>query len=128
MIDDDDSSELEAPVDLDSPDDASSPADLKKKRLRKKKEASESEQFWRAILSTEIGRKELWNILESGHCFNTQFACGPNGFPQSEHTWFALGQQDLVRRLYDTWQILDHGSVFLMRCEHDPLFPKPDKK
>ena len=124
MIDDDDPPEL----DLDSPDDASSSADLKKKRLRKKRELSESERFWQSVLATPIGRKELWGILASGHCFEVQFACGPNGFPQPEHTWFSLGEQTLVRRLYDTWQILDHEHVFLMRMENDPLWPKPDKK
>jgi hypothetical protein len=125
MIDDDDPPELDP---LDSPDDASDPADLKKKRLRKKREVSEAERFWQSVFATEVGRREMWKILESGHCFETQFACGPNGFPQPEHTWYSLGEQSLVRRLYDSWQILDHSGVFLMRCERDPLFPKPDKK
>jgi hypothetical protein len=127
-MNEDDPSELEDSIDPAPSDDASSVADLKRKRLRKKKEFHDSEEFWRSALSTEIGRKELWKILESGHCFETRFACGPNGFPQPEHTWYALGEQSIVRRLYDTWQILDHAGVFLMRCENDPLFPKPNKK
>ena len=34
------------------------------------------------------GRQEMWGLLQAAHAFEERFACGPNGFPQVEATWF----------------------------------------
>lgn len=96
------------------------------KRIRRyKREAGE---FWRGVFASEVGRREMWAILQAGHWSETKFACGPNGFPQPEATWFAAGEQALAQRLHDSWDIIDHEGVHLMKREHDPRYPKPIRK
>lgn len=108
--------------------DAGSPSGVRKQRTRSKLEATEGAKFWRGILATKVGRRELWRILQSAHAFETKFACGPNGFPQSEATWFARGEQDLGLRIFFSWQRIDPQGVLLMQQENDPRFvamPEP---
>lgn len=126
---DDDEHEQESP-DLfgDEPeDDTSSPRQIETKKRRIAREKREAEDFWRAVFASEVGRREMWGILAAGHFTETRFGVGPTGFPQPEASWFHAGEREIVQRLYDSWQIRDHKGVFLMRCEHDSRFPKPDK-
>ena len=104
--------------------DASSPTRMRKQRTRSALEAKERADFWRGCLSTKVGRREMWRILESAHTFETKFACGPNGFPQPEATWFAHGEQDHGPRIFFSWQRIDKDAVFLMLEENDPRFAK----
>jgi hypothetical protein len=129
MADDDQRSDSEIHDDLfpveDQPlVDAGSPSGVRKQRTRSRLEATEGAKFWRGCLATKVGRRELWRILQSAHAFETKFACGPNGFPQSEATWFARGEQDLGLRIFFSWQRIDPESVLLMQQENDPRFVK----
>lgn len=108
----------------DVPDDASDPKLVERKRRRKRKSADEAQEFWRGIFATEIGRREMWKLLEAGSFTSVRFDCGPNGFPQPEATWFHAGEHELVQRIHDSWQILDFEGVHRMRSEYDPRFPK----
>src|SRR5262245_19050282 len=103
--------------------DAASPVARREITRKQKREREESLQFWRTCLSTPIGRRELWrNVVVAGHVFEDRFACGPNGFPQSEATWFQAGESSLARRLYLAW-LRDHRDlVGLMHDENDPHF------
>lgn len=127
---DDDEHEQESP-DLfgDEPeDDTSSPRQIETKKRCIAREKREAEDFWRAIFSTEVGRAQMWQIIGvQAHAFNERFACGPNGFPQGDATWFAAGEQALGQRLYQSWFLIDPKGVMLMLQEHDTRFPKPDK-
>lgn len=107
-----------------APDDAADPKQADRKRRRKRKASDEAAEFWQGIFATEIGRRELWGLLEAGGFSTTRFDCGPNGFPQPEATWFHAGEHALVHRFYDSWEILDYDGVRLMRREHDGRFPK----
>ena len=129
MADDDQRSDNEIhddlfPVEEQPLVDAGSPSGVRKQRTRSRLEAKEGAAFWRACLATKTGRRELWRILQSAHAFETKFACGPNGFPQSEATWFARGEQDLGLRIFFSWQRIDPENVLLMQQENDPRFVK----
>lgn len=124
---DDDAPESEPEDVLQGGDNAADAKQVKRKTDRVKLEKRKIDEFWKSVFASPIGRSEMWAILTAGHCFEERFACGPNGFPHGEATWFAAGEQALAQRLYDSWQIKDHAGVYLMRCENDPRFPKPGK-
>lgn len=106
--------------------DASSPTTLRESNRKQKREREESLAFWHGALSTPVGRRELWrNIVEAGHVFEDRFACGPNGAPQPQATWFQAGETSFARRIYLAW-LRDHRDlVALMHDENDPNFAKP---
>lgn len=89
---------------------------------RRQREQREQAQFWTVALSTEIGRREIWRLLDAGHPFETRYGVGPNGFPQVEATWLHRGEQDFALRLFFTLQRIDPEGVLLMQTEHDPRF------
>ncbi len=97
----------------------------RRSRDRIKRELQERQSFWRAVLADRVGRREVWRLLEDHHTFNTQFACGPTGFPQPEATFHAMGQQQLGLMLYNELLFLDHDGVRLMHGECDPRWIKP---
>jgi hypothetical protein len=106
-------------------DSAADPAGIAKKFRKIDKERLEAIHWWHQALSTERGRRIVWKLLEDGKCFETTFACGPNGFPQPEATWFHAGAHAYARRLYDTLMLYDRAAVFLMHDENDPRFKRP---
>jgi hypothetical protein len=109
-------------------DNAGDVAAIKRKRDRTRRDKDEAAEFWKAVLSTPIGRREVWAILRSAHTFEERFACGPNGFPQPEATWFEAGQQAWGMRFYHSLALIDRDAVFVMHDEHDPRFAKPSKR
>lgn len=86
-----------------------------KQRLK----AESGDEYWRRQLADPIARREIWGIISSAHAFDTQFACGPNGAPQLESTFFRLGEQLLGLRFYLKLQAIDREGVWLMQTEHD---------
>lgn len=99
------------------------PKQQRRARDRVRREAQENESLWRAVLAEKAGRRELWRLIaEEGRAFNTEFACGPNGFPQPEATWHNLGRQQWALRLYHDMLRIDPDGVRLMHAEHDARF------
>jgi hypothetical protein len=94
---------------------------------RQRLEVRQAEKFWQGVFSTAIGRREMWRLLQSCHTFEERFACGPNGFPQPEATWFQAGEQALGQRMYQTWiaQPDLRPNVLLMHDENDTRFKRP---
>lgn len=110
----------------DAPAESASERRAYEKKLNKaERREFEARQFWKAAFAHPVGRRELWGILQAAHAFEERFACGPNGFPQPEATWFHAGEQAVGQRLFMSWQALDPHGVFLMQIEHDPRFAKP---
>ncbi len=99
---------------------AAEPKSLKAARTRAKLRKEQTSDVVRRAFSTEPGRRERWEILQTAHTFEERFACGPNGFPQPEATWFEAGQQALGFRLYRSWMRLAPEGVALMMIENDP--------
>lgn len=97
-------------------------------RVERRSYLVKREAFWKAVLADPVGRAELWAIIGvEAHAFETKFACGPNGFPQSEATWAAHGEQQLGQRVFQTLQQIDFEGAWAMLCEHDGRFKKPAK-
>ena len=129
MISDD---EIDGELSSDEPDfgsvgdNAGDPVAVRRRAKKLKYDESEAQQFWRSVFASEAGRREMWNILGPGCCHvsDVKFACGPNGFPQPEATWFQAGEQSIGERLLNSWLKLDREGVFQMLDEHDPRFTK----
>lgn len=98
------------------------PASVRRSRDRAKREEQERHSLWRSILANKVGRREVWRLLMEARTFNTDFACGPNGFPQPEATWHNLGRQQWGLRLYQDLLVIDHAGVALVHQENDPRF------
>lgn len=111
-------------------DNASDPKAVRKKAERVKRAKDDGKDFWRKSLSTAIGRAEIWALLQSAGTFEERFACGPNGFPQPEATWFYAGSQAFGQRFYQSLVVIDRVNVFLMHDENDVRFapPKPVRR
>lgn len=103
-------------------DDAASPKQHENKRRRVAREKLEALEFWRGVFGSEVGRREIWALLLSAHTFEERFACGPNGFPQPEATWFQAGEQAFGQRLYQSWSRDHRAAVLLMHDENDARF------
>lgn len=95
---------------------------------RAKHLADKRRDFWKRVLSEEVGREVMWEVLQGMHAFDTRFATGPNGFPQPEATWFAAGEQAAGWRLYDALRKADFEAVHVMHLEHDPYFEEKRRK
>ena len=100
------------------------PRQTERKRARLEREADEENEFWRQALATKVGRRAFYKMFQQGGLWSTPFAVGPNGFPQPEATWFKAGEQAVIARIHDKFQLLDHGAVFTMLRENDPRFRK----
>jgi len=87
---DDPSRDAEA---VDETPDAADPKQQARTRQRKKHVEDQRAKFWRDTLASPIARLVLWEVFRDAGLFETKFACTPAGFPQSEATWFYLGQK-----------------------------------
>lgn len=96
----------------------------KRRRTAALRAKDEDDKFWRDALSTLVGRRCLWRHLVEANLGKTTFVCGPNGFPDSNGTWFEAGKRAVADRLFADLQILDHMGVYLMLCENDPAYAK----
>jgi hypothetical protein len=112
-----DAAEVEIP-------DAADVEALGRKQRKVRNKIKLADAFWRGVFADETGRAEMWKLLQDTHAFEERFACGPNGFPQPEATWFGAGEQAFGMRLYQSWCLIDLPGVMLMHQEHDPRWPK----
>lgn len=108
---------------------ATEPAQSARRReTRRAQEQRERDEFWKGVLASPVGRREVWRLLFTGqaaHPFETQFPVGPSGFPDPNAAWYARGEQDFGLRLYHALLQLNRGGTLLMQDEHDPRFAKP---
>lgn len=124
----DDGQDLPAPGQEESPlFDAGDPAAVKRRRVTAKMAERDAERFWNAIFASEVGRREMFKLLRDCNAFGTEFACGPNGFPQPEATWFKAGIADWGKRMRDSWLVAHTEMFALMLRENDPRFKKDSK-
>jgi len=107
--------------------DAGDPAAVGKRRRTAKIKEMETGRFWDQVFASEVGRREMYGLLRDAKAFEVRFACGPNGFPQSEATWFQAGESDWGRRMADTWMVRHPAEFILMLQENDPRFKKDSK-
>jgi hypothetical protein len=98
------------------------------RETRIQREMREGDDVWRGLLAKPTGRREIWRLLQSCHTFEERFACGPNGHPQPEATWFHAGERETGLRLYRSFLRIDRESVGRMHDEYDPFFAKPKQR
>lgn len=104
--------------------DAADPDAVKEVVLQKTIRGRQSRDFWRRVMSDEIGREEVWKLLQDSHAFSPQFAVGPSGFPIPEQTWFHQGEQAFGYRFFLTLMKHDPENVLVMLTEHESrVFP-----
>lgn len=108
------------------PEEIPNAADAKSfKRQKRNKETliERDRRFWHGVLSNEDGRRIIWAMLTVDmHLFTPQFACGPNGMPQPDATWFMAGQRENGLKFYRMLMTMDQEGVMLMQREHDSAF------
>lgn len=107
---------------------AAEPKALRQQRRTARWHERQAAAFWNTVFSTEVGRREMWGILASGHAFDERFVSAPNGFPQSEATWCQAGEQRLAFRLYLSWLRLCPEGVTLMLLENEPGLVPPKRR
>ncbi len=100
----------------------------KRIRDKAKREAAEGEAFWRSALASSPGRRELWRQIAEMRPFDRRFATGPNGFPQTEATWFYYGQQQAGLAQLRFLMKTDLAAATLMLKENDPYLADPPKR
>lgn len=106
-------------------DNASSRTRSESHKRRVAREAHEARLFWNQVFETQVGRREMWRLLDQMHPFESRFAAGPNGFPQPDATWFNAGQQAIGFQIYQSWFVSNRDGVGKMHDENDPRFVKP---
>jgi hypothetical protein len=127
MADEDDMIEYAEPVVEGQASALQEPIEVK---ARRRSTELEAKAFWKSVFADPVGRREIWGLLAQAHPFEERFACGPNGFPQTEATWFHAGEQALGLRIFQSLSIIDREGVFKMLDEYDPRFAsaKPTKR
>ena len=108
--------------------DSSDVVTLRERETARKRHDREAAEFWKGIFDSEVGRREMWAILNDAGAFNTRFACGPTGFPDANATWFHAGSQAFGQGLYQKWLARDPVAVAAMHHENDARFTEPKKK
>ena len=102
---------------------AAEPASVEKAKKRARTWTAKRREFWRQSLSTEAGRRALWEFLTLECNFgNVPIAASPAGHPDPMATMYWNGVKKVGDRLYDLLQRCDHEATYLMRLEHDPTF------
>lgn len=101
---------------------AADPAAFKKQSEKAVDDRLEGDRWWAGLIASKVGRHEIWALLTSCHSFEERFACGPNGAPQPEATWYQAGERDTGLRLYRSLLRIDHEAVHRMHLENDPEF------
>lgn len=99
--------------------DAGTPKGVRRQVISQKRREKDAKEFYTAVFASEIGRREMWDILRSLHTFETRFAVSPVGFPDPNATWFNAGEQAAGQRLFKSWLRIDREGVLLMMQEHD---------
>lgn len=104
--------------------DAASPATLRKARRTKRSQEREAAEFWDAVFSSEVGRREMWKLLANAHPFETKIGSSPAGFPDERASWIYHGEQQLGLAVFLNWQHHYPDGVRLMLSENDSRFTK----
>ena len=102
-------------------DDAADPKKVRDKTRRVRSEQRDSIDFWREVMGTEDGRREVWSFLHQGdgHPFAVRFGTA-GGLPQPEASWLEAGKQG---HGFDQWAyllVLVPALATLMLTENEP--------
>ena len=88
-------------------------------------------EFWRGVLGSEIGRREMYAIIATMHFDKERWVESSNGAPWREATWAEAGIQRVGFQLYRKWLGLAPDETAVMLRENDPALqpaPKPKRR
>lgn len=128
MIDDDDpDADLDEAVSPETPVESSvEPKTYRTKSRELAMREAEREQFWRAVLASDVGRREMWGILQDAHFDADRFGVGPSGVPDLAATWLSRGEQAFGYRIFLTLLRHDRAGALRMLEEHDHRLARPE--
>lgn len=113
------------------PPGAAEPQEVTDQEHKTKIEAREAASFWRACLSDEIGRREIYKALNLAEAFSMPFAASPAGFPDKRATWHRAGQISIGQRFYQMLAIVARDELFKLQDEmniYGALAVRPDRQ
>jgi hypothetical protein len=93
----------------------------RKRRREAAKIAAEKREWWHAALSTEVGRREIFALINQAGAFRLGNAHFPAGESESA-TFYHLGQADFGRAWFQHLEFHHTELAILMRAENDPIF------
>ncbi len=128
MTDDDDPDEhLDEAVSPETPvHDSASPKAYRASQKDQAIREAERVQFWNAVMHSDVGRREMWGLLQDAHFDSDQFGISPAGFPDPMASWLNRGAQAFGYRMFLT--LLKHAreGTLLMLQEHDHRIKAPE--
>jgi hypothetical protein len=117
-------------ADEDNPETVSAvdPVQQSRKRRKAESEQDKAARFWKVVFGDGVGRRAMWEILESVGWRNSPFTATAVGFPDPNATWFNAGRHAYAQHLFMTWLKQSPDGVMQMLAEHDPRFFVPKGK
>jgi hypothetical protein len=98
---------------------------------KNKFEARQASEFWRSVMRTAIGRREIFKLLNMVRAFESSpFAATPIGFPDPQATFFNMGQIEQGRAVYQMLAIVARDELFALQDEFNvfgALATRPDR-
>lgn len=95
-------------------------------------EAREASDFWRGVLSSEVGQREMYKVLHLlGRAFDPPFAASPAGFPDPHATFYKAGQISVGQSIYQMLAINARDELFKMQDKYNiygALAVRPDRQ
>lgn len=113
------------------PADAADDQGTKDQEDKTKIEAREASMFWRGVLSDNVGRREVFKLLQNMDAFDVPFAASPIGFPDPNATFFKAGKISAGQIFYQMLAITARDELFAMQDEfniYGGLAVRPDRK
>ena len=104
--------------------DAGTRKGVRKQVISKARREKQATEFWQAMFSTPVGRREMWTILNDLHPFETMYGISPGGFPDPTATAAHMAVQQHGLGLFLKWQNRDPEGIRIMLLENDPRFAK----
>jgi hypothetical protein len=91
---------------------------------QKKLEEENSLNFWKTVLRSVTGRREMWGIFIKTKAFDDTFGCSPNGTSNDQETFFHLGKKSFGLKFYYELMAIDPEAIVAMHKENDPRVMK----
>lgn len=110
----------DAPQPSDQPTvDAASVEEFHKREDESERKVREVRELEALLFANETGRRLLWGLIAPLHPFTTTFGESPVGFPDTNATFYHLGQQQAGLAMYQKWHALHPNEVAAMLREND---------
>lgn len=93
-----------------------------------KREQAEAQEFWSGVFAGEVGRREMWKLLDLTGFFVERYAVAtPTGFPDPLATYAITGEQRVGKRMFIGWMAMCQEGVVKMLAEHHAGLRPPPK-